>query len=147
MKSVKEIPTIGEWGDISDLDIHYAYEIFGGKDNSSLQCEFKKNVIERCENLRWMPIIPFQYYVIGFKKYIESNDFGKFDMPDAANCFIELIEEKAITQPEFLEAVYPELKSCIEYLADHQVEYEADLDIYGDFKAKAMNIFAALEKT
>lgn len=142
--SVKEIPTIEEWGDISDLDVHYAYEIFGGKDNASLQCEFKKNVIERCENIRRMPIIPFQYYVLGFKEYIESNDFGEFDRPDAANCFIELIEEKAITQPEFLEAVYPELKPLIEYLANHQKEYEADLDVYGDFAAKAMTIFRLL---
>ena len=140
-----EIPSSEDWGDISDPDVYEAYEFFFGKSNDSLQGEFKKNVIQRCSNLRWMPMKAFQYYIFGLKQYIESKDFGEFNKPDAVGCFFGLLEEKANTFPECLKVIYPKLRPLIDHIADNQLEFEADFDIYGDFKVKAKNISLVLD--
>lgn len=140
-----KIPSKGDWGDLSDNDVLEAFEHFSGKSNNELQISFKNNVIQRCSNLRWMPIQPFKYYILGLKQYIESEDYGVFDLPDAASCFIELVEEKAISNESEMKATYPKIRGFIEHLVENQDKYEADEDIYGDFKEKADNIAALLK--
>ena len=129
-----QIPTEKEWNiDLKDRDAKYALEIFQGLTLEEAQREFRLNVIERCENLRRMPEIPFQFYMIAFKNYIESDDFRDFDAPDSASCFINLIAEVIQDHPSYIKPIISELISVAEKVASNQEKYEADLDIYGDF--------------
>jgi hypothetical protein len=140
-----KIPSKNDWGDLSDRDVFEAFEYFSDKSNDELQIAFKSNVLQRCSNLRWMPIYPFSYYIFGLKQYIESNDYGLFDLPDAVSCFIELVEEKAVNYQDEMKIMYPKLKGFIEHLVSNQIKYEADVDIYGDFKENAARIARLLE--
>ena len=59
-----QIPSETDWEDVqnsNDLDAGYAYKIFFGKSLSEVQPDFARNPIERCDELRFMPKIPFQY--------------------------------------------------------------------------------------
>ncbi|TAA48364.1 hypothetical protein [Corallincola spongiicola] len=132
----RKIPCSQDWGDLSDPDAFDSYEKFYQKSNDEMQVEFKKNVIQSCSGLRWMPIKPFMYYIFGLKQYIESNDFGFYDKSDAVSCFFELINEKAATYPENVKEIYSELKPLLDYISENQSEYDADVDIYGDFGRK-----------
>lgn len=139
------IPSKSDWGDLSDGDVFEAFEYFSGKSNDELQVDFKSNVIQRCSNLRWMPIYPFCYYIFGLKQYIESGDNGLYDISDAVSCFIELIEEKAKSNQDEMKALYPKIKSFIEHIALNQEKYEADIEIYGDFEDISVRISKLLE--
>lgn len=140
-----KIPSKEDWGDLSDRDVFEAFEFFSGKSNDELQSAFKRNVMQRCSNLRWMPIYPFSYYILGLKQYIESNDHGLLDLPDAVSCFIELVEEKATANSNEMKLIYSKIKEFVEHLVSHQMQYEADIDIYGDFKENGVRIAALLE--
>jgi hypothetical protein len=57
------LPTEAEWGNYqADLDQSYAHKMFGGRTNQEMIPHFQRNVIERTDELRWMPPIPFRYY-------------------------------------------------------------------------------------
>ncbi len=52
------VPTEEDWGDYnSDLDQEYAHRVFAGHTNEEMQPHFRANVIERTDELRFMPEI------------------------------------------------------------------------------------------
>ena len=63
------VPTEAEWGDYeADLDQKYAHKMFAGRTNQEMLPHFRRNVIERTEELRFMPVAPFRYYMlVGFR--------------------------------------------------------------------------------
>lgn len=133
------IPTDDDWGNWKDdIDTSSAYKTFAGKKYDEFLDKFKNNPIEMADELRFMPSKPFQYYIFSFENYIR-NDKAKKDA-DAASCFLRLIEEKLINQPEFILPIFDELFEVLIYVADHQDYYDADKDIYGDFQEMILNI-------
>ena len=50
--------------------------------------------------LRWMPQLPFRYYMFGFRDFVLSGDFEEFSRPDAASCFVRLVLNKLETKPQ-----------------------------------------------
>jgi hypothetical protein len=131
----QRVPTEQDWGDYrEDLDQEYAHRVFAGKKNAEMQPLFQDNVIERTSDLRSMPSVPFKYYMIGFRDFIRAGDFGHpCDAADGASCFIRLVLEKLEAQPDHILPIMPELLPTVEYVANHQAEYEADESIYGSF--------------
>ncbi len=136
-----DIPTEKEWENYKDdLDAKYAHGIFYGKSNDGVQKHFKRSVIERASELSFMPIKPFQYYVLGFKQFIEQGDFDKYEASDAASCFIRLIEDMLTKKPAYVKPVIKELLPTLKYVAENQSSFDASQEIYGDFKDIFNNI-------
>jgi hypothetical protein len=128
------VPTEEEWGDYkADLDANAAHRQFAGKSNDDVQIEFERNVIERTDELRWMPKVPFQYYMLGFKQFIESRAEQCDDRSDAASCFIRLVEEKLENIPVFILPILDQLMPTVKYVAENQNRFDADKSIYGNF--------------
>ena len=56
------VPTEAEWGNYqADPDQTYAHKLFAGRTNQEMLPHLRRNVIERTDNLRWMPVAPFRY--------------------------------------------------------------------------------------
>ncbi|WP_444937077.1 hypothetical protein ACJJIW_08220 [Microbulbifer sp. JMSA004] len=135
------VPSESDWGNYrDDLDSAYAHRIFAGKTNDQVQLDFRRCVLERASELSFMPIKPFQYYMLGFKQFIEKGDFEQFDAPDAANCFISLVEQMLMTKPNFIKPILTDLMPTLEFVSENQLEYEADITIYGFFPVKLDHI-------
>jgi len=139
---MRSVPTEADWGNWQDgdLDVADAHEVFAGKTNEDVQEDFARAVIERTDELRWMPKVPFQYYIFGFRDYVMAGKFDLFDSSDAASCFLELIEEKLQNQPDYILPVMDELMPAIIHVSRNQAAYDADIDIYGDFQEKGRRI-------
>jgi len=143
-----KIPTNYDWGNyIQDLDQISAYNIFAGKSNTEVQKLFSDNVIERTDEIRFMTIKPFQYYMIGFKQYLMSIEFDEDSAADAVSCFIRLVEEKLTNKPEYIIPIMDEIYPVVQHIAEHQLDYDADLIIYGDFTEMLSRILVLYEKT
>ena len=97
--SMDKVPSEADWEDWEDedLDLTYAHKIFAGKTNAEFQKDFARAVIERTDELRWMPKVPFQYYILGFRDHVMAGKFDMFDSSDAASCFLDLVEESFCT--------------------------------------------------
>jgi hypothetical protein len=90
-----------------DLDQEYSHDLFGGHTNEEMQPHFYRNVIERTDELRWMPIIPFRYYMLGFRDFVMAGNFDDLQGSDVASCFLGLVEEKLEKQHEFILPIIP----------------------------------------
>lgn len=134
---INKIPKEIDWGEYySDMDQNYAYEVFHGRTNEEMQKEFRKNVTARTTDLKFMPALPFQYYMLGFNSFVLGNEFDTLDAPDVANCFITLVEEKLKDTPDYILPIFDKLLNTVEYIANHQHDYGASIHIYGDFQDK-----------
>jgi hypothetical protein len=137
---VPSVPTEEDWGDYkSDLDQNYAHSVFAGRTNQEMQRSFWENVLERTSDLRWMPDVPFRYYMLGFRDFVMAKDFDCYGS-DAASCFLGLILEKLENHPLAIIPIVQDLLPAAEYVAEHQAEFEADVEIYGNFSDKFAKI-------
>jgi hypothetical protein len=139
------VPTEEDWGDYnSDLDQEYAHRVFAGHTNEEMQPHFRANVIERTDELRFMPEIPFRYYMIGFRDFVMAGDF-EFEGADAASCFLRLVLEKIEQEPACIGPIMPALLETVEHVARNQSAFDADMDIYGDFLELSARIHGLCE--
>jgi hypothetical protein len=136
------VPAEEDWGNYSnDLDQEYAHRIFAGKSAEQVMPEFERNVIERASELRFMPEVPFRYYMLAFKDYVLSDLVVLNSLaPDAASCFLGLIIEKLRVSPEVIAPIMDELMPVVLHVAANQEKFGADLDIYGDFREMLVEI-------
>lgn len=103
---------------------------------------FRENVIERTDELRWMPEVPFQYYVLGFRDFVMAGEFDQLEASNAASCFLGLVLEQLEKQPRFILPVMPQLLPAIRHVAANQASYDANESIYGSFPEKLKRIEA-----
>lgn len=140
MKAIT-VPTEEDWGDYqSDLDRKYAHDLFAGHTNEQMRPYFRQNPIERTDELRWMPEVPFRYYMLGFRDCIMDRDFDFLEAANAASCFLGLIIEKLEKQPKVIVPIMPELLPTAEHVARNQALYAAEESIYGNLLEKLAQI-------
>ncbi|PYT45512.1 MAG: hypothetical protein DMG47_08120 [Acidobacteria bacterium] len=140
------VPTEAEWGNYQDdLDQNYAHKLFAGRTNQEMLPQFRGNVIERTDELRWMPEVPFRYYMLGFRDFVMAGEFDHLGASDAASCFLGLVLEKLEKQPAYILPIMPELLPAIRHVAMNQASFDASESIYGSFPAKLRRIEALCE--
>lgn len=140
ISKTRSVPTEADWGNYGlDLDQKHAHSVFSGRTNEEVQVVFKRNPIEATDGLRWMPEVPFRYYMLGFRDAVLAAEFGQY-LSDAASCFLSLIAEKLEKHPRAILPIMPELLSAAEHIAKNQAKFEADERIYGNFMQKLVHI-------
>src|SRR5262245_8313992 len=133
-KRRQRVPTEADWGNYKDdLDTKYAHGAFSGRTNEEMRRRFFENHIEMTDELRWMPRIPFQYYMIGFRDAVMSPGWKPIEDSTAADCFLGLVLEKLEKQPTHILAIMPELLPAIEFVGRNQARFNAQEKIYGSF--------------
>jgi len=137
------VPTEADWGDYkADLDTNWAHDRFAGHTNEEMQAYFYKNVIEAYEDLRFMPEVPFRYYMLGFRDFVMAGKFDFLEASNAANCFLCLVHEKLKEQPEYILPIMPELLPTVRFVAQNQAAFDAEERFYGRFREKLDQIEA-----
>ena len=133
------IPGESDWGDYhSDLDREWAHDQYCGRSNEEMQHYIGNNPIEAASDLRFMPEVPFRYYMLGYKDFVMSRDVEPD--PNAASCFLDLVLQKLEEQPRHIAPIMPELLSALQYVGHHQIEFQAEESIYGSFLEKLRRI-------
>lgn len=134
----RPIPTEEDWGNWKDdLDTKDAYLKYFGKSNKEAQEILRRDPIETADELRFMPDVPFQYYIVGFSQYVVSfldqKQIQSYHAPDAASCLIGLVKEKLVENPKSILPVLKHILPAVKLIAENQKKYEADASIYGNF--------------
>jgi len=141
------VPSEADWGNYqNDLDQNHAHQMFAGKTNAEVQHYFLENPLALTDELRWMPRIPFQYYMIGFRDFIKAGVFEPTWASDAASCFLGLVLEKLQNHPLNILPIMPELLPTIEYVASNQEKFDANESIYGSFPEILKQIKALFDR-
>jgi hypothetical protein len=141
MGNVMSVPSEAAWGNYhADLDQNYAHTMFAGRTNEEMLPHFRRNVIERTDELRSMPEVPFRYYILGLRDFVMAREFDQFGAADAASCFIGLVLQKLEKQPEYILTILPQLLPAARYVAMNQSMFEASESICGSFQEKLKRI-------
>ena len=128
------VPTEAEWGDYQvDMDRFYAHTMFAGRTNQEMIPHFRRNVLEFTSELRWMPQIPFRYYMLGFRDFVMATGIECLEASDAASCFLRLVLEKLEKQPDHILPIMSELLPALRHVAKNQAVFGAPKSIYGSF--------------
>ena len=140
MPQIDRIPDESAWyGYEDDLDVKWMHDLFCGKSNAEVQTHFGGgSSIERADELLFAPRPVFQYYVHAFASFVMS-DQAKGD-PDSASPFLGLLESREERDPGSVKTIFESLASCVDFIASNQTHFDADIDIYGDFKERAQRV-------
>jgi len=143
------VPTDADWKEAADadqtlegLDVAHAYRTCFGRTNQEMQQRFHESVHGTAEDLCYIPRIPFQYYILGFKDFVRAAVPPYAELSDAASWFFAIVLRKLQEQPLFILPVMPDLMPTIIHISENQQQYDADVDIYGDFRGKRDSIEA-----
>ncbi|UPU35896.1 hypothetical protein M1B72_21040 [Geomonas paludis] len=132
-----KIPGPKEWeGYKEDLDVQYAHKLFFGKSVPEVIKHFTVSgrCIERADELLFMPRKAFQYYVFAFAEYLRSEE--STGEPDAASPFINLLLKREKKDPGSVMEIYDDLFPAIDLVASNQERFQANPEIYGNFREK-----------
>jgi len=130
------------YGYENDLDVRDLYETFCGKSHEQVQEYFGEgSSIGRMDELLFAPRPVFQYYVQSFAIYVMSP--AAAGDPDTASAFLSLLESRDEHDAGSVKEIYPLVAKCVEFIANHQEHFDADVDIYGSFKERCASIARA----
>ena len=101
--------------------------------------DFRDLVSERASELQFAPRPVFQYDVFTFVDLFASPG-GSARQADCASVFLHLLRDREQSDPGSMKEIYAELRPTVEHVADNQSFYDADLDIYGDFRDLAAQL-------
>ena len=136
------IPSRETWGKLDDLDVKYAFDLYGGKSIAEVSPDFIRSPIDRADELRFVPWAIFSYYIFWFADFLTSDE-SKGEC-DSASCFLGLLLEKALEAPQRFRKLYPRLKPAVDVIAGRQEFYAANPEIYGIFSERKRQIEAAI---
>ena len=140
------IPTKEDWFDWPanadrplGLDENYARRQFLGKSfEEALRLFRETDVLSRSEDVSYMPPVPFRYYMLAYNAHVlaegERERTGMDNASDGASSFLILIEHKLEVDVETIAPIMSDLMPTIEFVGMNQEKYDADIDIYGDFR-------------
>lgn len=146
-KKVVQIPGAEEWvGYQDDITARNAHAFWFGKSLEDLQPCFKGGQsIQRGQELLYMPLAAFQFYILAFAQYVMS-DAATGDA-DAASSFLEFLTAREKRDPGSVARIYDRLQPTIEFVAESQTRFSAGHDVYGDFRDRAAALAALCGKT
>ena len=93
-------PSLNDWLPLtlnSKGDDGCAIRHFFGKSIDEGVKLFEENALRYQEDLLYMPLLPFGYYIKAFEKYL-NNKSSEGDS-DAASCYLDLVDFKLKEQP------------------------------------------------
>lgn len=135
------IPEEQDWGEYwKDIDQTSAFSNFFGKSNKQMQTHFFIDANELINEIRFMPVTVFNYYILGLQIFIESGNFPENEDAHIVSYFLDMIEFLLINEPEKISHRIIELMPTIEMVANNQNKYNADYITFGCFLEKLESI-------
>ena len=132
------VPTLAEWhSEPLCLDGEHALKTFFDKDHAEAYELFCENAMHYEEDLVFMPLRCFRYYVHSYMDYLLSNESEEDS--DGASAFFVLVKLRALDLTADAEdvALAQAIAKTLKHLAENQRWYDANVDIYGSFPERA----------
>ncbi len=141
------IPDAADWvGCEGDVEARYARGVLFGKSIDEVMYDFRDFTSERACELLAVPRPVFQYYVFAFVPLFASPGESA-EQADCASVFLHLLCDREKRDPGSVAQIHAELRATVDHVANSQAFFDADIDIYGDFRDHAAELKALCEAT
>ena len=128
-------------------DEDWAYARFFGKDQDEALELLKFNAMSYIEDLGVMPKPAFRFYLKVLVEYLLSDKLDEDLSAGAASSMFALIRYDIESGQHKIAGLESFLPSVLRAVADRQEFYDADTDIFGDFRQEAEELIKLLEST
>jgi len=138
------LPTQKDINVYGSLDEQYASEHFFGKDLHEAELLFRENCGYYCEDLMWMGIKAFQFYVTAAIRYLVSagEQADEYDVQGFVSAVSFRFENDG---KEFGTDVFSGIRACLLHLLAHWGDYDIDETIYADLRAETQELLRRVE--
>ena len=134
------VPSKEDWDDFTgDFDVADAYAAFFGRSNSEMQKSFEKDFMMRAQDLRFMPRVPFMYYILGFTEFLMHGSYDH-DAVDIGNCYLDVVESHFDLDLFSLVPIADTGLTGLTFIATNPGKFEGDQQLYGDFTRRLTRI-------
>ncbi len=141
------VPDLSAWqGYEDDIDSRYAFNTFFGKSLLEVQPLLKINVIERADEIRFMPVKAFQYYIFSLRDFILNKNYFVDEADCAVDSYFTLIQEKLNLAPDAILPIIDELLSSLHFIAENIADYNINEDIYGSIPARLQQLLHVYQR-
>ncbi|MCE0555528.1 hypothetical protein [Motilimonas sp. E26] len=135
------IPNVKDWGDYeNDYDMKDAFEHFNGISIDEAKALFRIDPFTSINDLSFMPEVPFRYYMLAFKGYIEDCKFEDGEAYSSTARFLKTIERKLEKKPQDIEPIMEELLPTIKFVANNQERFETGSYSFGNYMERYLVI-------
>jgi len=143
----KKIPGYEEWSAHEyNMDALWAYKKLHGKSIEEVKAIYAENeYMASSDDFLYMPRLAFQYYIFAFAEYLRSESAR--GASDAASVFLNVLIAREEQDSGIVSEIYAELEPTVEFVAENQGHFEADLDIYGSFVHRAEKLRSLCSKS
>lgn len=130
------IPSEPDWqNEPRDLDVHTAYEHFHGKNLDEAFNLFVDNALLYQEDIVFMPVPCFRYYIHAYMNYLLSNESrGDYN---AASCFFIVVESRKEDICSSGDQLKARVCEVLSHIGARQKWYDADICFYDNFAKKS----------
>jgi len=118
-----------------DPDAAEAYQNFYGKTLTEAFALFEENALYYQEDIMFMPVNCFRYYVHSYIDYLLS-DLSKGNS-DGANCFFGIVEIRNEDIKSSSQELRDRIREVLQHLGARQNWFEALPEVYGDFRKRS----------
>lgn len=119
---------------LGDLDQQYALSNFLGKNLEEAEALFRESAITYQEDLMFMGIRAFRFYVQAAINHIRS-DSATGDS-DIINCFTGILESRLENEATELWPIAEQLAEICNYVLGHYDKFNVTPEIYGDLRPR-----------
>lgn len=133
------IPTEHDWhSEEWNPDTGWAYANFHKKTMEEAVRLFEDNAFGYQADLMYMPSRVIGFYLKAYIAYLMSD--AAMGDPDAASCFIALIEFRLQIKRDDIEGLWASIEPVFKRLAERQADFDAEWAIYGSFRSRIHEI-------
>lgn len=123
-----------------DLDISHAYQMFHGKTHEQAVAMFEEASEIYGEDLMWMPLRCFKFYVRAYLEYLNSS--VSIGDPFGADSFLSLVAFRSHEILSLENDLRTQVLATVKFLGDHQERFDAETEIHGSFADRAAKLLA-----
>lgn len=116
------------------LDERTACEHFLGKNLEEAEALFQESSIRYQEDLMFMGVNAFRFYVQAAIKYIQSQ--SAMGDSDIISCFASILEHRLEFEAEELNPVANSLANICGYIIEHYDKFDLTPEIYGNLRPR-----------
>lgn len=118
--------------DPDNLDLKYAKSIFSGASEQQILEAFSRSVIERTDELRFMPPQLFNYYFHFFNTFVLGKHYQDDDAVMVADCYLNLLKSKLNSHAINDSHPFAQTRKTLQFIEDNLCFFNTAPDIYGD---------------
>jgi hypothetical protein len=135
------LPTRQEINVYDSLDERSACEHFLGKTLEEAEALFRENSLYYQEDLMFMGVSAFRFYVQAAINYIQSESATGDGC--IISCFASILEHRLEYEPQALVPVIPQLIAACRFITDHWDRFDVSSEIYAGLPER----YLALERS